>query len=243
MTRSVVGWRAGGRAVYTQIAEMLEREIRERYEPGQMLPSEAELAERFGVNRHTVRRAVEALIGPGLVERVHGKGTVVLNPAIDYAIGSATRFTETLHSQGRSTASRVFRKLVIPAVGGVARRLNLEDGTAVLFIETLREVEGQPFCIISHFLPASRFSEVKDHYEQGSLHGFLKEHYALSLRRTESLISAVLPERDDALRLRMARNAPVLRVKSLNVDTATGEPVEYAVTRFRGDAAQLSIRP
>lgn len=243
MTISIADRRHSGRALYIQIAEVLEHEIRELYEAGQMLPAEADLAQRFGVNRHTLRRAVEELIAAGLVERVHGKGSVVLNPTIDYLIGSGTRFTETLESQGRTTASRVLRKQPVPAIGGVAQRLGLADGASVLFIETLREVDGRPFCVISHFLPAARFIKVRDDYDSGSLHRFLQHHYGITLRRSESLISAVLPEGDDALQLRMPRGAPVLRVKSLNLDAATGDPLEYAVTRFRGDAAQLSVKP
>ncbi|MGD8938048.1 MAG: phosphonate metabolism transcriptional regulator PhnF [Gammaproteobacteria bacterium] len=233
----------GSTPIYRQIRDALANEIRERYRSGESLPPEAEMAERFGVHRHTLRRAIDELVADGLVQRHHGKGVFVLEPAINYAIGSATRFTETLESKGHTTASRVLRKLVVPARGGVALRLRIQEGVEVVFIETLRDVEGKPFCVISHFIPLQACPEILDHYDGGSLHSFLKQNCGIELRRSESLVSAVLPEALDANLLNMPRNVPVLRVKSTNLDIKTNKPIEYSLTRFRGDATQLSFQP
>lgn len=236
--------REGGESpIYRQIRNVLAKEIRCSYKAGELLPSENDLAGRFSVNRHTLRRAIDELVLEGLVERRHGRGVFVLEPAINYTIGRSTRFTETLHSQGKTTISKVLRKLLVPASEGVAKRLNLKEGIKVIFVETLREVEEKPFCIISHFLSYDLYPKVYEDYQLGSLHKFLTDHYALELRRVESVISAVLPEVDDASILNMPRQTPVLRVKSVNLDNCSNIPVEYAVTRFRGDATQLSINP
>lgn len=243
MSVYLVARNEGGLPIYRQIRDVLSSEIQELFKAGELLPTESNLAQRFGVNRHTLRRAIDELVTDGLVERRHGKGIFVLEPTINYAIGSATRFTETLQTQGRSTTSRVLRKQVIPARGTIASRLKITDGEQVIFIETLRTVESKPFCIISHFIPLKSFSDVLENYDGGSLHEFLKVHYGITLKREESLISAVLPESEDASLLNMPRQAPVLRVKSLNLDITSSKPVEYAVTRFRGDATQLSIKP
>lgn len=243
MSMQLVRRGEGSRPVYKQISLVLRQEIQNLYKAGDLLPSESDLALRFNVNRHTLRRAIDELVTEGLVMRRHGKGVLVLAPAIDYSINANTRFTATLESRGMSTHSRVLRKQTIPARGGVAARLQLPEGEPVLFLETLREVEGRPFCVIAHFLPAALVPQVTDSYEQGSLHAFLEKHCGISLQRTESLISAVVPEPDDAALLNMPRNLPVLRVKSVNVDSHSRKPVEYVVTRFRGDATQLSVQP
>lgn len=233
----------GSLPVYRQICEVLRREIQELCKAGDALPSETELALRFNVNRHTLRHAIDDLVTEGLVARLHGKGVFVLEPAISYAINQKTRFTETLENQGKTTSSRVIRKQVIPAKGGVASRLQMDEGADVIFFETLRTVDGKPFCVISHFLPLSDFPSVLEGYDKGSLHRFLEHSCNTSLQRSESLISTVLPEADDAALLNMPRNQPVLRVKSVNLDSETKQPVEYSVTRFRGDATQLSVQP
>ncbi|HES76486.1 MAG TPA: phosphonate metabolism transcriptional regulator PhnF [bacterium] len=232
--------REQGSHVYRQIAKTLETEIKQRYRTGDALPSEVVLATRFGVNRHTLRHAVDVLIEAGIVERRHGSGTFVLG-LIDYAINAKTRFTEQLEGSGFHTDTEVLHHFIAPASSGVARRLNLSENEDVVFIETRRRADGFPFCIVSHFFPARDYAAPLSHYTGGSLHGFLAEHLNLRLRRTESLVTATLPQGDDAQLLSMPNNSPVLRVKSLNVSEDTDQPVEYALTRFRADRIQLSI--
>jgi len=233
--------RSSTETVYSQISRSLEHEIKSLHSPGKYLSSEQELASRFSVNRHTIRRAIDELVNAGLVERCHGKGTIILEPAFDYSIGENSRFTESLESRGKTTDSKVLRKLIVPANGGVSRRLGISDGDPVIWIETLRQVDHIPFCIISHFIPQKKFESIEIDYNGGSLHRFIRERLDLRLRRTDSLITAVLPQGDDALHLSMPHQMPVLRVKSLNVDLHTNLPVEYAITRFRSDRIQLAV--
>ena len=235
--------RNGGEAIYSQIAKLLKEEIASHLAPGVCLPSENELAERFGVNRHTVRRAVDDLILEGLLERRHGRGTFVLDAPADYVLGSGSRFTETFESLGKTASSRILRKLVVPARGGVATRLRLAENEPVIWIESLRLADGRPICVISHFLPQRAFPDSLADYPGGSLHEHLSTRYGLKLRRIESLVSAALPQGDDASLLGMAQNQPVLRVKSVNVGERDGTPLEYALTRFRADRIQLRINP
>jgi len=209
---------------------------------GDRLPAEGDLAARFGVNRHTLRRAVDELIAEGLLERQHGVGIFITDQLLDYRVGTGTRFTQNLADIGISTDTKVIRKMVAPASAGVARHLALATDEPVLWIETLRIADGFPFCVISHFLPVSPFNAMLDGYEHGSLHELLAGNCG-ALRRTESLVTAVLPQGDDAKLLGINQNRPVLRVKSLNVLDRSGAPVEYAITRFRADRIQLRINP
>lgn len=235
--------RENGEALYAQIARQLERDVASLYAPGDCLPSENDLAMRFGVNRHTLRRAIDELVDAGLLERRHGRGVFVLDSQIDYQIGAGTRFTENLAAMGVLAVNRILRKQTLPAIKGVAERLQIQEGKAVHWIETLRTVDERPMCVISHFIPAERFPDLLDRYEGGSLHAFLTSGYGCRLRRAESLVTGVLPQGDDARCLGMPQNRPVLRVKSVNVDERDGAPVEYAITRFRADRIQLRINP
>lgn len=92
--------------VYQEVARTLESEIRSGLSNGDFLPSEAALAGRFSINRHTVRRAIDELVNAGLVLRQHGKGTMVVNNRIEYSIGARGRFTETLEEQGLHPVAR-----------------------------------------------------------------------------------------------------------------------------------------
>lgn len=232
-----------GETVYSQIARSLEDEIQRFYSTGDFLPSEQELAIRFGVNRHTVRRAIEQLIKSGLVERQHGRGTMVLDLPVDYTIGKVTRFTENLEQMGQATSSEVIRKLIIPARDGVAQRLQVSHHENIIWIESLRCANKKPVCIVSHYLPHAQFPDLLDHYTGGSLHECIFSRYGITLRRQESLVTAEIPQGDDAALLAMPINRPLLRVKSINVSTQENTPLEYALTRFRADRIQLRITP
>ena len=88
--------RGSGIAVWRQIGESLADDIRNKlYLAGEQLPSEPELAAKFAVNRHTIRRAMGELEQSGLVRIEQGRGTFVQEHAIDYAIGKRTRFPRT----------------------------------------------------------------------------------------------------------------------------------------------------
>jgi GntR family phosphonate transport system transcriptional regulator len=235
--------RDNGETLYTQIARQIESELGRLYSPGDYLPSEGDLAARFGVNRHTLRHAIDELIDLGLVERRHGRGILVLDTHLEYPIGAGTRFTENLAALGLQTANCILRKQTLPAIERVAERLGIRAGDPVFWIETLRAADDRPLCVISHFLSSKRFPSLQADYDGGSLHEFLTQAYGCRLKRTESLVTAVMPQGDDARLLGMPQNRPVLRVKSVNVDERDGTPVEYAITRFRADRIQLRINP
>lgn len=233
--------RDSAEALYSQIARHLEREVQTSYSAGDCLPSEADLADRFGVNRHTLRRAIDELVDTGLLERRRGMGVYVLDLQLDYKIGANTRFTETLSAMGLVTGNRIVRKQTLPATDRIAQHLNIKADDYVHWIETVRTTDDQSLCVISHFIPEQRFPRLLDEYLSGSLHQHLLNAYGCKLKRTESLVTAVLPQGDDARLLGMPQNRPILRVKSVNVDERDGTPLEYAITRFRADRIQLRI--
>lgn len=232
-----------GRAtpLYVELARQIGSEIRASYCPGQLLPSEGELTKRFGVNRHTLRRAIAELIQDGILERRMGLGSYVLDTGIEYPLQTGTRFTSTLRELGYSTGTTLLGRARERATGGVAKALRVAEGTPLLRLETLRVVDDRPFCLITHFLPSERFPTLATGYKDGSLHGWLSAEYGLTLRRESSLVSSILPLGNDARLLNIGLRQPVLRAKTVNVDAATAIPVEYALTRFRGDRVQLLI--
>ena len=149
----------GSLPVYRQISQMLRQDIQNFYQAGDVLPTEADLAQRFNVNRHTLRRAVDELVTEGMVMRHHGKGVYVLAPTIDYAIGPRTRFTETLEALGVSTQSRVIRKQTILASGGVSARLQVAEGREVITVDGRGPGRSTRWCSIPVRLPRKRWSK------------------------------------------------------------------------------------
>lgn len=231
----------GGLPLYRQIAHQLKVTIERTLQPGDQIPPEHELATRFLVNRHTVRRSIDVLVEEGLLIRRQGVGTYVTEAPIDYSIAGRTRFTENLEAGGRRAVSRIISKRVIDASGGIAEKLKLREGDDVIWIETLRLADDRPFCVASIYVPFAQAPNVLTRYSRGSMHAFIEKTYGFSPRRSFSLVTATLPMGQDAMLLMMPANQPVLRVKSVNVNPETGAPVEYSITRFRADRLQLRL--
>jgi GntR family transcriptional regulator, phosphonate transport system regulatory protein len=132
-----------GYSAWRLIAEELRREIiGGTRAPGTKLPSEGELAERFGVHRNTVRQAVAALAAEHLVVSRRGSGTFVAeHTVLVHRIGARTRFSDSLGRRGRA-AARLLESAVEPEPPAeVADRLAL-GGRAALRLETVQAVDG-----------------------------------------------------------------------------------------------------
>src|SRR5215470_932823 len=130
---AVPGDLASGVSLWRRIADELEQSIaRGTFKPGSRLPGEVDIAARFGVNRHTVRRAIAALAQRGLVRAERGSGTYIEQRRIPYPIRPRTRFSEIVGSAGYAASGRLISHTAEHADVEVARRLKLAPGTLVL---------------------------------------------------------------------------------------------------------------
>ncbi len=234
--------RGSGVAVWWQIVQTLEKDIAEEvYKPGGRLPSEAELAERFAVNRHTIRRAVAELEKRGLVRIEQGRGIFLQEYAVRYSVGKRTRFSENLRRQQLAGGMRVVGSEDVTAAGPIAKALGLRTGSALLKVDTVGEVDGAPINFSSHYFPARRFPGIAEAVlETGSITVALRRYGVDDYERTESRITARLPDETTAQILQQPRNLPILQVDGVNVDQE-GKPVEYCISRFAGDAVQIVV--
>ncbi|MCR9219212.1 MAG: phosphonate metabolism transcriptional regulator PhnF [Alphaproteobacteria bacterium] len=235
---------APGEALWSRIARRLEADMRAGlYPPGERMPAEALLAERFRINRHTLRRAMASLAERGLVRIEQGRGTFVQEEVIDYAIGNRTRFSQNVASANRLPGHRILRTEEIPADRAVARRLNLRVGAPVILIEVISEADGRPLGYGRHYLPAKRFRGVEAHYrELRSLTQALKRMGVEDYRRFSTRITAQVPTREIAALLKQPVTRPVLQTENVDVD-ADGRAIEYGITRFASDRVQLLVEP
>jgi GntR family transcriptional regulator, phosphonate transport system regulatory protein len=235
--------RGAGIAVWRQIEQVLASEIAASgFGESGRLPSESELAKRFGVNRHTVRRAMLGLAAQGLVSVEQGRGTFVQPGAIDYTIGRRTRFTENLREQAHSTRGSVLSAAPVKAEPKVAKALGLRTGTLVYRIESLHAADGVPLTYALAWYPAARFAGLPEALERtdGAFSTALAEYGVSDYSRRWSRIGSMLPDADIARRLNVNRQQPVLWVENLDVD-ANGVPIKYGVTHFAADRVQLYV--
>ncbi|MCD0506112.1 phosphonate metabolism transcriptional regulator PhnF [Bordetella petrii] len=233
--------RGSGVAVWRQIGELLADDIRNKlYAPGERLPPEPELAAKFSVNRHTIRRAMGELEQSGLVRIEQGRGTFVQEHAIDYAIGKRTRFSENLLSQGMLGYIDVLGCQSVRAAD-IARHLGLARTAPLLRVQSIGKAENRCIDVSEHYLDEKRFPDFADNLRRLRSISRAFSHYGVAdYTRKWSRITAALPAPEVARLMGQPKTRPILQVEALNVDR-DGAPLQYSVTRFVGDLVQLVV--
>ncbi|MBA2779340.1 phosphonate metabolism transcriptional regulator PhnF [Billgrantia kenyensis] len=226
--------------VYRQLADTLTDQVRHDFAAGDLLPSESELAERFGVNRHTVRRALDELVTAGLVTRHQGRGTQVVDRRLDYRLSAGSKVTHNLAELGMPSETHCLSQNLELPPGAIAQRFALQQQGCLLRVETLRYVEGAPLVRISHWFDPRRVPAWRERYRGGSTRAFMDQHYGLRLKRRQARIEALAAGADDSRWLLCAQHAPLLQITSDNIDS-TGALVEVSVSRARADRFSYHI--
>jgi len=233
---------AAGVSLWRRIADDIEQSIaRGTFQPGSRLPGEIEIAGRFGVNRHTVRRAIAALSERGLVRAERGSGTFIEQRRISYPIRSRTRFSEIVGGAGHAVAGRLTASAVESADADVARQLRIKLGAPVLRLELLRHADRVPLCAATTWLDAQRFPNAGGvHASTHSTTRMLARFGVRNYTRKSTRVTAAIADAADATPLRIALGRPLLIVDSVDVD-GTGNPILTTRARFAADRLELVI--
>ncbi len=226
--------------VYQAIAAQLEEELSQNYSCGEYLPSEKQLAERYAVNRHTLRRAVDELVNKGLVQRRQGVGILVLMRPYNYPLHSQARFSQNLLEQGSHPTSERLLAVLRPCNAEIAAALGLTEGDTVIHLRTLRRVNGVPVCVINHYLPDPRWWPTLQQFNSGSLHDFMQRELTLSLSRKQTRITARRAQARESKLLEVSLHSPLLCVRTLNT-TGDDRLAEYSVSLTRADMIELTL--
>lgn len=240
VTRDVVGRSA---ARYRQIARTLSEDIGAgRLAPGDQLPPEAALEERFGVSRITVRGAVRELVTDGLVEIRRGRGTFVTAPKVTQELTALTGFVEDMRVAGRHASAEVVDRVTLPADRVVAERLGQEVGTHVMRIRRVRLADRQPVSFDETYLPVEIGRQIVAH-DLGSepIFTLLEERYEIPLIEAEYAMEAVGAPIDVAHGLGIEAGSPVFLIHRTCYTTA-GRPIDFEKLYYRGDAIRFVTR-
>lgn len=230
--------------VWRQIEATLLRDIRSgRLCEGSKLPSASELAQRFDVNRHTVRRAIDALEDRGFLRTEVGRGSFVQEHPYHYPIGRRTRFGRAMHDLNVESRYCPISTEVLAPPRQVARALGLVAGERVHRVVYSTHVEGRTTDHSEAYFPATRFPGLGEIFRrQLSVTRTLAEFGVTDYLRKHTAVMARLPSAEVARVLGQSTRRPVLCVHSVNVDPQ-GTPVQFGITCFAGDWVQLMVTP
>ncbi|MEH6647214.1 phosphonate metabolism transcriptional regulator PhnF [Sulfitobacter sp.] len=234
MTQRTPIWKAIASSIRHDIAEGI-------YGAGDKLPTEASLAQRFGVNRHTVRHALAELAEENLIHARRGAGVFVTTTPTDYPIGRRVRFHQNLRAAGRSPAKKVLMLETRTASTAEADALRLTVGAQVHVYEGLSLAEGRPIALFRSAFPATRCPDILEHLgENPSVTSALAKCGVHDYIRASTRVNAKLATATQALHLQIAEHAPILRTIGINVDF-DGTPIEVGRTWFAGDKVTLTL--
>lgn len=229
-------------ALWSAIALTLTEEIQAgHYRPGDRLPTEAVLAARFGVNRHTVRHSLASLAEAGLVHSRRGAGVFVAQRPTVYPLGRRVRFHQNVMAAGQTPSRTISRTETRPSDAGEAQSLRVKTGAAVHVVEGISLADGQPIATFRSVFPAARFPDLlADVQETGSITQALAASGLTDYTRAETRLTAQLADPVLALALAIRPGAPVMRTLGVNIDP-TGAPVELGTTWFAGERVTLTV--
>lgn len=210
-------------------------------EPGAPVPTERELALQMHTSRTTVRQALGELVAEGRLVRRQGSGTYVAEPKITWPLYLAS-FTEQVRASGFTPSAEVLRIQRIAATAELSQYLGISPRAPVYKLERRRLADNFPIAVETSWLPAGRFPGltrlIRAH---GSLHAILADHYGTTLQTGEESIETAPATPREAGPLRVDVGTPMLVVSRQNFD-ASGTPVEFGRTWFRGDRVTLVTR-
>lgn len=201
-------------------------------EPGEQLPSEAELAQQFQVSRITAKRALDDLVRQGWAYRQQGRGTFVAQARIKEMSGFRS-FTEDIVSKGLKPSSRILQIAQNPSDETVAAFLRIPTGDMVYLLQRVRLADDQPVAFETAYLSAKQFPKLDQYDLTQSLYKVLREQYRVNPVWADAEIQASSASAEIAQHLGMRAGEPVLTANRLSY-TETFDVVEYVVSIYCG---------
>jgi GntR family phosphonate transport system transcriptional regulator len=233
----------GGIAMWRRIADAIRLDIvGGKLARGEKLPGEMQLAERFAVNRHTVRRAIAALTAEGVVKAEQGRGTFVDQARrLSYRIGRRTRFTEGLAGQARNLDRHILSISLDNAGANVAAALRLKPGAKTIRYEALSFADGRPLSRATAWVDYRRFPDFAERIgRSASVTAVFRSYGLADYARATTHISARHADAEETRLLKLAPGAILLVSEAVDAD-AGGAPIQYALSRFPADRMELVV--
>ncbi|MEO8303093.1 MAG: GntR family transcriptional regulator [Betaproteobacteria bacterium] len=216
--------------LYLQIKALLEKDLDAgEWRPAAAIPSEALLAQRFGVSQGTVRKAIDALAAENLVVRRQGKGTFVATHTEEKS--SMFRFLRLRANDGREEypVSRLLDVRRGKASAEAARLLDLGIGDPVILMRRVLEFRFDPVVLDDIVLPGVLFkglTKAKADAYRGSMYSLFETRFGVRILKAQERLRAVAADAASARILAVRSGDPLLSVDRVTM-TYGDRPVEW----------------
>ena len=220
--------------LYRQIKSLIVQALESgEWRPGEAIPSEQELAARFGVSQGTVRKAVDELAAENVLVRKQGKGTFVVS---HHDPRQFFRFLRLVPDDGSLTQPQSVPLDCWRAKAGqeAARVLQIPVGDPIIILRRVLKFSGKPVVLDEIYLPGEVFEGLTlDTLKEwkGSLYSFFETRFGVRMLRAEEHIRAVAADRMAAETLGVKEGTPLLSVERVTY-TYNDRPVEWRRGRY-----------
>lgn len=228
--------------LYDQLVDILTDKIEHEYRPGDLLPSERELSDRYGLSRTTVRLALQELERLGLLIRQHGRGTFVADRSAQTTnLSQAYSFSEQMRSMGREPSTTILEFSVIEADKNLAEHMGTRIGERLYKIKRLRSADDMPMMVERSYLPVRKFMTLKrPMLEKKALYDIVEQDFREKIGVAEEEFFASIARPADAHLLDISEGAPVLDLIRTTYNTSN-EIVEYTLSVARADQFKYKV--
>jgi GntR family transcriptional regulator len=230
--------------LFVEVRQQLVADLEARYQPGDRLAAEPELATAYGVSRPTMREVLRTLESDGLVQRVHGVGTFVTRTetAVTSRFDLDLGVTEAVVAANKRLDIQILRIADDHADADVAERLEVPLGVPVLAVERVIRADDVPAAHALDVIPGAVLAAAGTaRYDGGSVYRFLEERCGLELAGGIADVTAVNAGRGLARQLGVAPGAALLRMEQVE-RTAEELTVLYSREHYVPTVFNLSVR-
>lgn len=213
-----------------------------KVKPGELFPSETVLSKELGVSRMTIRQAINNLVLNGYLERSRGKGTFVLErnqEKLELPLDKLRNFSREVQKSGKTPKNTVVEFKVIEANEEVAQILKIKKGERVYYMERLRCLEDIPAVLEQTYMRYDLFEDLTEDIIRASKYKYIKEK-GYKIKESKREILAEVPLGNVATLLKLKRNEPVLKAKSVTY-LADGTPFEYSEISYNQNKYKFTL--
>ncbi|MHA7001580.1 UTRA domain-containing protein [Aeromonas schubertii] len=208
--------------------------------PGEQLPAERILGERFATTRITVKEALQRLEAEGLIYRAERRGWFISPQRLTYDPARHLHFHHWIDSTARRAHTRLLAVEPLLAGAGECQWLGIAPLTPLVEIRRLRAIDGRPVLHVTHQLVAARFVGIEHEDLEGSLTELYARHFGITQGSAALEIEATAARGEVARSLNLAEGSQVLRIRRRNLDPE-GRLVDGDIEHWRPDAIRICL--
>lgn len=223
---------------YLQIRKWLLSMInRGKIAVGDRIPTEEDLAQKFGVNRMTVRQALDELVLEHMIVRKRGEGSTLISAqpkSYIYELENITSFNDDMENHGIKPIHEVVSREIVTPVPHICEILELDAGEQAVLIVSVKRVAGEAVLIEKSYLSAREFGTLADMEISGPFYQMLVREFGITLHHSTQIFSAVIPGEEELRIFQMEGPEPCMMLESTVYDP-TDIPIEVLFSYYRGD--------